>query len=197
VPATALLPLAESLQNNHVVQALLDGYPEVAVLLNEHRQIVACNQALLRSLGVTDRKSVVGRRIGEVLACVHATEQAGGCGTSETCRTCGAVNSILQCQKTGESIHEECRISTGSADNLGAWEFQVVATPLKLDDLELMIFAARDIAAIKRRAALERLFFHDTLNVAGGFKVSPTCWRGVRPSVPTCIRPGCMPCRGS
>jgi len=170
LPEAELHPVVESLQSDHVVQALLDGYPEVAVLLNEQRQVVACNQALLRLLGTTDHAGVVGRRIGEVLGCVHATELPGGCGTSETCRTCGAVNAMLDCQGSGEAIRGECRIATGSTDNPDAWDLEVLATPLRLRDMKLMIFAARDIAAIKRREALERLFFHDTLNVAGGIQ---------------------------
>jgi len=168
LPDADLHPVADSLHNDQVVQVLLDGYPEVAVLLTEHRQIVACNQALLKLLGTTDHKGVVGRRVGEVLGCVHATELPGGCGTSETCQTCGAVNAMLGCQTSKEAARGECRISTGSADNPDAWDLEVVATQLKIGDEELMIFAARDIAAIKRHQALERLFFHDTLNVAGG-----------------------------
>ncbi len=163
-----LLPLAQSLQGNRVVQALLDGYPDIAALLNKERQIVACNRALLELLGTAHYASVVGQRMGELLGCVHAVESTEGCGTAEACKACGAVNAVLECQRTGTRTKAECRLSTGSVPNPDAWDLEVVATPFDIDGEQLTIVTARNIAAIKRHQVLERLFFHDTLNLAEG-----------------------------
>ena len=163
-----LQPLIERLQGDYVIQTLLNGYPEIALLLDQNRQIISCNQAFLKLLRVTDLKQVIGQRLGEVLQCVHASEMSAGCGTSEACQTCDAVNSILKCKVSNCPARGMCRIATDALDLLQAWDLEVVVTPLETDGLRLMIFAARDIAAVKRREALERLFFHDVLNVAGG-----------------------------
>lgn len=164
----ALRDVAAALRGDAVVQGLLDGYPEIAVLLNDCRQIVACNRSLLVLLGTDNYRDVVGRRVGEVMQCIHATTAPGGCGTAEACRACGAVKAMLDCQRTGEAARGECQLASGEGTGARTFELAVVATPLVVRGMKLMVFAARDIAAQKRREALERIFFHDALNVAGG-----------------------------
>ncbi len=168
--ATELFPLATALARDSIVKALLEAFPDIAVVLNEYRQIVACNHVLLGALGIEDPVTVIGQRMGEALSCIHSHEMSGGCGTSEACRECGAVGAMLECQRSGTQARGECRISTRTSEGLGALELDVVATPLEIDGEKLMVFSARNIAAEKRRSALERTFFHDSLNVAGGIQ---------------------------
>ncbi|MFQ5424312.1 MAG: response regulator [Phycisphaerae bacterium] len=168
--ATELLPLASALARDAIVKALLGAFPDIAVVLNEYRQIVACNHVLLEALGIDKPAKVIGQRMGEALSCIHSREMFGGCGTSEACRECGAVGAMLKCQAEGTQARQECRISTQTPEGLGALELDVVATPLEIEGEKLMVFSARDIAAEKRRSALERTFFHDSLNVAGGIQ---------------------------
>jgi signal transduction histidine kinase len=47
-------------------------------------------------------------------------------------------------------------------------DFEVWSTPLEVEDQRLYLVALKDIADEKRRRALERIFFHDILNTAGG-----------------------------
>lgn len=166
----ALHDAVRAVESTPLLKPMLDGYPDLAVLLNEQRQILACNMALLQKLGVEDPTGVIGRRLGEVLGCVHSTAMRGGCGTSEHCQTCGAVNAMIGCQRRRQAQREACRISTGDPNAPDAAEFEVLATPLEIRDQPMMILAARDVSANQRRAALERLFFHDTLNIAGGIR---------------------------
>ena len=49
-----------------------------------------------RPLHLDNDSSILGMRPGELLDCVHAKNDSGGCGTSEFCRVCGAVNAVLQ-----------------------------------------------------------------------------------------------------
>ncbi len=165
-----LEPVAKKLQEDALIHSLVQGYPEAMAILNEQRQIVACNEGLLSALGLEDSRDVLGRRIGEVFSCEQATKMPGGCGTSEACQMCGAVNAMLECNDRREVARAECRITTVTPDGPGALELEVVATPFDMDGQQLMVFAARDISAQKRREVLEKLFFHDTLNVAGGIE---------------------------
>lgn len=165
-----LRALVEAVHESRLIQALLDSYPDVVVLLDAHRQIVACNAAVVRLLGVGDPEDLVGERVGEVLSCVHAREMPGGCGTSEHCQNCGAVNAMLRCQATGAPASDDCRITTGDPQAPQAWDLHTVAAPLSLAGQNLIIFTARDVSAARRREALERLFFHDILNIATGLE---------------------------
>jgi signal transduction histidine kinase len=145
---------------------LLDAVPDIFLILNDKRQIVFTNKMLPESLGYQDPRDVLGLRPGEAVACVHATEMPGGCGTSEFCRNCGAVRAILSSLR-GEELIDECRIlrENGQALDLRVW-----ATPMQVDGERFSTFAIQDISHEKRRRVLERAFFHDLLNIAGGLQ---------------------------
>ncbi len=145
---------------------LLDAVPDIFLILNDKRQIVFTNKVLPESLGYQDSRDALGLRPGEAVACVHATEMPGGCGTSEFCRNCGAVRAILSSLR-GEELIDECRIlrENGQALDLRVW-----ATPMQVDGERFSTFAIQDISHEKRRRVLERAFFHDLLNIAGGLQ---------------------------
>jgi signal transduction histidine kinase len=140
----------------------LDAVPNIYLILNRYRQIVFANRVLFETFGVSPAE-VYGQRPGEALACEHAFETPGGCGTTAFCRTCGAVRAILSSLKGRRDV-QECRItqSSGTALDLRVW-----ATPLELNGELYSIFALEDISSEKRRRALEHIFFHDLLNTAG------------------------------
>jgi signal transduction histidine kinase len=133
------------------------------MILNQERQIVFANRAFLRVLGVDDLSSIRGLRPGEALDCLHAFERHEGCGTTEFCRTCGAVKAILASQQGTEDV-QECRIiRRGDADVL---DLRVWATPVTVGRETYTMFTAADISDEKRRAVLERIFLHDIVNTA-------------------------------
>ncbi len=83
--------------NLESVDELVNALPFIVAVLNKERQVVYSNQTLINALGITDLKKIIGLRPGELLHCVNATKNEGGCGTSENCCCCGAVNTILDC----------------------------------------------------------------------------------------------------
>lgn len=149
-----------------LLQRVFDAVPDIVLILNQERQIIFANKSLLQTLGLADEKQVLGMRPGEALGCVHAIETAGGCGTTEFCKTCGAVKAILSSLGGTEAV-EECRIIL---QNDEALDLQVWATPLQVEDERFSVFAIKDISHEKRRRVLERIFFHDLLNAAGGLR---------------------------
>jgi PAS domain-containing protein len=151
-----------------LIQQLLDCFPEPAMILNPQRQVVQANNALAGLLKV-EATELLGLRPGEILNCIHAHECAGGCGTSKFCRQCGAVRAIWDASRTQTDQCEECRITCANRQGHVSLDLRVWATPLDFDK-SFIVFAVRDITDEKRRAILERLFFHDVLNAAGGLK---------------------------
>ena len=147
---------------------VLDAVPGIVVILNDNREIVFANLALNNFVDFLREDSPLGKRPGEVLHCVHAFENKGGCGTTEFCSTCGAIRAILISQK-GNANTQECLISRNG--DLNPLELSVSATPIILDEAAFTIFAVTDISHEKRRRALERIFFHDVLNTAGGLSL--------------------------
>jgi len=147
-----------------MVKQLLDAVPDIFLILNEKRQIVFTNKALLNLLGYDCFEKVCGLRPGEAIDCLHAGETEGGCGTTEFCSTCGAVSAIQSSLCGNESV-QECHVLRKNGDAL---DLQVWATPLVIGSRKYSMFAMKDISHEKRRRALERIFFHDILNTVGG-----------------------------
>jgi signal transduction histidine kinase len=146
---------------------LPEAVPCILMVVNRHRQIVFANRRLLDLLAPEQRQAgVLGRRPGEVLGCMHAFENDGGCGTTESCTFCGAVSAMLAGLHGGTRV-EECRITRANGEAL---DLRVWTTPLALDGEPFTVFAALDISHEKRRQALERIFLHDIGNVATGLK---------------------------
>ncbi len=139
-------------------------------ILNENRQIVYTNDVLMKTLDVESIDEVLGKRFGEAINCRFSFEEAGGCGTSEHCRYCGAVNSMLQCQRTGLKTTSECRIRRIVKGSENFLDVEVTATPFVHENLNYTIFSIIDITDRKRRAIIEKIFFHDVMNVASGLQ---------------------------
>lgn len=158
---------AERVRATETVRHVLDGLPGPAVVLNEFRQILAANQRLLDDLGLDSVEALLGVRPGEAYGCRSAAEAPGGCGTGKRCAYCGLAGAILKSLESGRTETDECRIATTSG---AALDLEVSATPTLLDDLPVVFVAMRDISAEKRRQVLERTFFHDLLNTAGGLR---------------------------
>jgi len=158
---------------------IIDTVPDIVIVLNKERQIVFCNWSLPLFVGKETKEILYGKRPGEVLGCEHAFESDGGCGTTEFCSTCGAAKAILASQR-GHSQVQECRIirkDTGDSLDLRVW-----TSHLRIEDQEFTIFCIVDISNEKRREALERIFFHDVLNVAGGIQGLTSMFSEVGPA---------------
>jgi hypothetical protein len=140
--------------------------PEVVLILNGNRQIVYANNTAMKLLKEKEGP-VYGHRPGEILDCIHASESPGGCGTTVFCSTCGAVKAILTSLRGLEDI-QECRITQKESGN--ALDLRVWCYPLPLKGEVFVLFVLNDISDEKRRRILERIFFHDLLNTAGGIK---------------------------
>ncbi|MBM3502016.1 MAG: PAS domain-containing protein, partial [Armatimonadetes bacterium] len=122
----------ERLLSNELAVTLLNSVPDLAMVLNEQRQIIAVNDQVLRALGFERPDELLGLRPGELVDCVHAADAPGGCGTGPSCSVCGAVNAILQCLETQQPTVSECRVRTRSRADGGALDLEVHATPLEI-----------------------------------------------------------------
>lgn len=154
----------ERLRSHGLLDAFAAAVPELFLVLNPQRQIVFANRALLELLGVASVDEVAGLRVGEALDCIHSDEPPHGCGTTEFCCTCGAAQAMFAGQR-GREDEQECRITRQDGSAL---DLRVRARPLELDGRRYLLFSVTDISHEKRRRALERIFFHDILNTAGG-----------------------------
>ena len=145
------------------VKPFIDDINQMIIILNSCRQIVYANKLFLN---FSKNDNSFGQRLGEVLDCTHSSEEIGGCGTSESCSSCGAMKAILNSQDFGTD-EQECRITS---ENNIVYDLNVWAKNILISNLEYTIVSITDISSEKRKKVLERLFFHDILNTAGTLK---------------------------
>jgi nitrogen fixation/metabolism regulation signal transduction histidine kinase len=145
---------------------VLGSVSGITAVLDQNRQIVYANKELMDLLGISSVEELLGKRPGEAIGCIHAAEQPGGCGTSESCSVCGAVNAIIESQKWGIKTEKETRISSVISGNSVHWDLKVISSPVIIRNMTFYIFTIQDISNEKRWQNLERTFYHDILNSA-------------------------------
>lgn len=147
---------------------IFGAMPGINAVINKNRQIVYANDDFLNFLGIKSLEPVLGKRVGEAVSCIHAGEEPSGCGTSELCKYCGAVNAIIESQRTSQKSVKETSISSQSDGHLTSWDLNVTSTPIVLANHVFYVLSLQDISNEKRLLALEKVFLHDLLNTAGG-----------------------------
>lgn len=153
-----------SIAENPALRKILDAVPEAVLILNQHRQVIFVNTSARSMIPDEQLNTILGLRVGDILHCENAELTPGGCGTTESCAFCGAVNAMLASQK-GKNVIEEVRISLESGDSI---DLRVKASPYMDGDDLYTVFSIADISDEKRKQILERTFFHDILNTASG-----------------------------
>ena len=163
----ALAQQQEILGNQAHLTDILNSISTQVVILNKERQIVFGNQAFLDLVDSQDLDHVTGGRVGEVLGCIHSGKTEGGCGTTDFCTLCGAVNSMMAANRGLRDV-QECRIAR--KEDGKPLDLRVMASPIAINEEAFTVFSILDIGNEKRKDALEKIFLHDLLNTAGGLR---------------------------
>jgi len=140
----------------------------ITAVINKNRQIVYANDSFLGFMGIKSLEPVLGKRTGEIISCIHSGDDFSSCGTSEACKHCGSVKAILESQETNNKTERETSISSLIDGLQKSWDLKVTSTPIVLANQEFYVLSIQDISYEKRLTALERIFFHDLLNIASG-----------------------------
>lgn len=177
-PTTCFLPPARApreeiagqhalLASDPLIRGLLDSSLSLTMILNSDRQAVLINEAFRARLGLPDAAEAVGSRLGEYFGCRRATEAPAGCGTTPSCRDCGAARATARAL-AGESSVQPCRIQTAVCGR--DLSLMLRATPFGYKGAKFVLVSASDIEHELRRRELEEIFFHDVINSASGVK---------------------------
>jgi signal transduction histidine kinase len=151
----------ELVSSNKLAVSLLNAVPLATMLLNQERQLIFGNHALLELMEVDDVKKLIGLKPGEILGCNNVKFGTDGCGTSHSCKVCGSFKALNDCINTGYGS-AECTLNT----SYGSLNLSVQSEIIVITDQEFILFSLRDISDEKKRLLLERIFYHDILNTA-------------------------------
>ena len=150
--------------NNKQLVSFAESISQMVLVLNNQRQILYSNKSYNDFFEKKHIKPVIGEKLGNSFKCKNAIYSDKGCGSTKSCKTCGAANAITESLK-GNSSTKDCKILTTHNETI---DLRVTSCPLTIDNDELILFSITDISHEKRRKSLERVFIHDILNIAGG-----------------------------
>ncbi len=155
----------ESISHNPIMDTLLKTAAGLLVVLNEDRQIVAINHAFLKELGIEDAEKVLGLRLGETLHCVHAFEKPNGCGTTESCLSCGAAIAMMAAIVDDKTQEQVCALLSDKTGTLTHTCLLIKAQPVRLENNRWILIYAQDVTKQHFWINLEKIFFHDINNI--------------------------------
>ncbi len=165
VSREVILVQRELLLSKNIIPQILDNVPIGILILNETRQTVYFNKKFIELADKEVKSDLLGLRPGEILGCIHSC-LIEGCGTTEFCRYCGAAKAIVSGLNEQRDV-QECRILLRTNE---AIDLSVYTNTIKVDGELFTSFCVIDISAERRKEVLERIFFHDVLNIASGLK---------------------------
>jgi signal transduction histidine kinase len=157
------------IHEQELLRTVMDASPAVMLILNTERQILAVGRPMLDLLELKHEESLIGLRPGEALNCVNPSSDPRGCGAAEACNFCGAAQALQNAAQEGRGM-EECRVVAMVNGEEHQYDFQVWSEPVTIRNELFLLMVLIDISHQKRRYALERIFFHDILNTAGGLR---------------------------
>jgi K+-sensing histidine kinase KdpD len=163
----ALQQDVEIISRNPVIDTVMDAVSGLVAVLNEHRQVLAINDTLLKTLEIDNADKVLGLRPGEAINCIHSHKHPGGCGTSKFCSTCGAVIAIVASLTNDRPEVGECVATVERNGEHVDLSFQVRCYPIVLKGQRFLLLFLQDTTIQQQQAALERAFFHDINNTIG------------------------------
>ncbi len=147
-----------------VMAGLLETVGGLLAVVNEQRQVIALNPALLDTLGVDDPQKVLGLRPGEILSCVYCADEPAGCGTTKMCSTCGAAIAMVTSLETDSCSERLCALKTVSNGKPRELALSVRSQPIRIGGCRFLLLFLQDVTRQEFQASLERTFFHDIRN---------------------------------
>jgi PAS domain-containing protein len=128
-------------------RTLLDAMPLMIFVVDDDVVVRDMNQAAAAVFG-QDSATVINRRGGEVLQCLHAHDVPEGCGRGPFCKTCVIRNSVTK-SSTGQVVTRKRTnvelLLGGSKKELA---LLITASPIPNSDEPLSLLIVEDVSEI-------------------------------------------------
>lgn len=127
----------------------MEAVPHMLFVVDSDMRVFHVNSAASRSLHV-DRHAVYLRRGGEVLRCLHASDDKQGCGHGEACRECVVRASVSRALTSNQVLHESTTMHLTTP--LGSTEvhFRVTASPFTYEENRYALLVMEDRTELKK-----------------------------------------------
>jgi PAS domain-containing protein len=137
----------ESLQPEPYNRAILDAIPSPILIVDADVAIHDSNRAA-RSLLDSNGSTLLYRRGGEALHCIHAKESPEGCGRGPMCPSCVIRNSVIEASRGHEVIRRREKLSIVKDGQTLPVFLLITASPFRHDGRSLILLILEDISEI-------------------------------------------------
>jgi hypothetical protein len=107
-------------------------------------EIVDCNVAAEAMLG-RSRRGILSVRGGEVLDCVHALDDPGGCGRADGCRHCVLRGTVQEAAGGKRVVRRKARMDLVDGNSRRQLHLLVTAAPLENGPADHFLLILEDI----------------------------------------------------
>ncbi|MFO7978331.1 MAG: PAS domain-containing sensor histidine kinase [Bacteroidales bacterium] len=141
---------------------LLQHIPITLLIINNARQVVYANNHLPDEARHMLNGQLTGRRPGECLDCIHASEGEYGCGSTVFCKVCGFADAVSR-SENGQESKQECLITRNDGESL---VLNIHSRPFRHAGHDYVFCFIEDISERKTKELLENIFLHDLRNTS-------------------------------
>jgi len=134
-------------ENKDMIRALFDALPSPVFVVDQDVRIQEYNAAA-SDLMTAGRKSVLKRRAGEILHCVHSSEAPEGCGRAPFCKNCIIRASVTEAFQGNRIIRRRTRIELIRDANKTEIYALITASPFIFQNRPLVLLVIEDISEI-------------------------------------------------
>jgi len=151
------------------MQIILDAFPQPTALLDQYEKVVSVNINFLKLFVYPTGDHLLGKKPEEIFNCIHAIDTIRNNHFADHCQNCDANLSLNGNKVTCQKFNEKCNLTfvdeNGDIDD--GHNLKVTTSPFIFNGEQFYLFSITDISNDERRRLLERIFFHDILNMAG------------------------------
>jgi PAS domain-containing protein len=134
-------------EEDTMLRAVFDALPSLVFVVDQDVRIQEYNAAASELL-MADRATVLKRRAGDILHCIHAGETAEGCGRAPFCKDCVVRDSVT------EAFHGKCvvrrhdRMEMVRDTTIKEMYALITASPLSYKGRSLVLLVIEDVSEI-------------------------------------------------
>jgi len=152
------------------LEKIMDTLPFMSFILSTAREVLFCNKSALDFLNHNKSGELYGLKPGDILGCIHHLEGQKSCGNNAVCQFCGINKAVRTAIESGDKCSSETSLTLETDSGQISLNLRAEVNILTVAGQQVIVLYLEDISDLKRRRELERIFFHDLINTAGGIK---------------------------
>ena len=134
-------------EKNDFLRSIFNAVPAMMLVVDADVSICFWNTAASKLVG-TDKALIYRKRGGEVLGCVHATDDPEGCGRGAHCKDCVIRNAVREALRGGTVYRKKTRMELHNNGAVVEVHMLVTAASFMFDEMTFVLLTLEDISEL-------------------------------------------------